>query len=244
MLRRTRVARLGACPEAVEVEGLLLQVEAQSVEVVVPIGVFDDDLHLRVDGLGRVDHQLASGIGHQAQAVFGPASGAFCRNLVVVLQVDEEEVVEDEVVEEPGGIFRHLAHLLALVFACIAVGLEVGGFRTGVGDAAAHLQALGEEKLLHLLHGLFVHREGIAVRFEVDLVQVHLRAHGLPGFVQELVVSHPGHVLGADVGRYLEVLVLASLCWSAQGNQRDCEAQHFHQIVFHIFSYKKEDGLR
>ena len=104
VLCRTGVAGLGARPEAVEVGGLLLEVEAQSVEVVVPVGVFDDDLHLRVHGLRRVHHQLAAGIGHQPQAVVRPALAALRADLVVVLQVDEEKVVEDDVIKKTGCV--------------------------------------------------------------------------------------------------------------------------------------------
>ena len=43
---------------------------------------------------------------------------------------------------------------------------------------------------------------------EVDLVEVDLGADGLPGVVQELVVGHARHILGPDIGRYLEVLIL------------------------------------
>ena len=96
--------------------------------MVVPVGVFHDDLHLRVDGLCRVDHQFPTGIGHEAKAIVGPAFAALCGNLVVVLQVDEEEIVKNEVVEEPGRIFGNLFHLLPLLHACIAIGFEVGRF--------------------------------------------------------------------------------------------------------------------
>ena len=99
------------------------------MEVVVPVGVLDDDLHLGVHFLGGIDHKFAACISHEAQTVFCPALAALLLGgyLVVVLQVDEEEVVEDEVVEELCRVLSHLFHLLALVLTGVAVGLEVGG---------------------------------------------------------------------------------------------------------------------
>ena len=104
VLSRTGVAGLGARPEAVEVERFLFEVEAQPVEVVVPVGVFDDDLHLRVHGLRRVHHQLATGVGHETESVFCPTFCAFGGYLIVIFQVDEEKVVEDDVIKKTGCV--------------------------------------------------------------------------------------------------------------------------------------------
>ena len=148
--------------------------------MVVPVGVFHDDLHLRVDGLCRVDHQFPTGIGHEAKAIVGPAFAALCGNLVVVLQVDEEEIVKNEVVEEPGRIFGNLFHLLPLLHACIAIGFEVGRLRAGVGDATAHLETFFPKELLHLRNGFFRNGESVAVSLNVDFVEINLAAYGLP----------------------------------------------------------------
>ena len=53
VLCRSGIARLGARPDAIEVLRFFLEVEAETVEVVVPIRIFDDDLHLRINLLGR-----------------------------------------------------------------------------------------------------------------------------------------------------------------------------------------------
>ena len=208
MLGRSGIARLSACPDAVEVLGLLLQVEAQSVEVVVPVGVLHNHLHLGVHLLGRTHHQLATSIGHQTQSVFRPTLRALGSYLVVVLQVDEEEIVENKVIEQFCGVFGHLFYYLALVSTGIAVGLEISRLTTCVSNASAHLQSLREEELLHLQHGFLVYGEGITMGLQIDLVEIHLSAHGLPCLVEELVVGHPRHILCTDVGGNLEILEL------------------------------------
>ena len=142
VLCRGGVAGLRARPDAVEVCRLLLEVEAQTVEMVVPVGIFDDDLYLRIHLLGGFHHELPAGVGHQPEAVLRPALRALGGNLVIVLQVDEEEVVEDKVIEELRRILSHLFHNLTFVRSGVAVSLEVGRLAAGVGDAAAHLEAL------------------------------------------------------------------------------------------------------
>ena len=196
--------------------------------MVVPVRIFHDDLHLGVYFLGGIHHQFLSGIGHQSESVFRPTLVSFGGNLVVVLQVDEEEVVEDEVIEELGGEFRHLFHLLALVLTGIAVSLEVGGFRLRVGDAAAHFKTFSQEELLHLVDGLFGNGKGVAVGFDVDFVEVHLAAHGFPSGFQELVVVHPCHVLCPDVGGNLEVLILS--CLDGRYCQHGCRQKNLPEV--------------
>ena len=129
VLSRTWVAGFCTCPETIEIEGLFLKVESESVEMVVPVGIFDDDLHLWIDRLGRIHYEFAPSISHEPESVLCPALAALLLrgNLIIVLQINEEEVVEDEVIEVLGGVFRNLLDLLALVLTGIAVGLEVSG---------------------------------------------------------------------------------------------------------------------
>ena len=186
------------------------------MEVVIPVGVFHDDLHLGIHGLRRPHYQFASGICHQPQAVFRPTLAALGGYLVVVFQVDKEEVVENDVIEEFRGVFGDVLHHLPLVFTGVTVGLEVGGLRSGERDTAAYLQTLRQEKLLHLGECLLGHDERVAVGLEVDLVEVYLTAYRFPCGFQKLLVVHACHVLCTDVGRHFEVLVLAGLYGGSQ----------------------------
>ena len=140
MLGRRGVACLSTSPDTVEVGWFLLKIEARAVEVVIPIGVLDDDLHLRIHLLCWLNDKLTPSIGHQSEAVLRPTLRALGGNLVVVLQVDEEEVVEDKVVEKLSRIFCNLPDNLPLVRTGIAVSLKVLRLRTGVGDAATDLK--------------------------------------------------------------------------------------------------------
>ena len=222
MLGRCRVARLRTSPEAIEIERFLLEVEAEAMEMVVPVRILDDDLYLRIHLLRGIHNEFTPGIGHQSQTILRPTfpTPLLGGYLFIVLQIDEEEVVEDKVIEELSCIFRHLLHLLPLHRTSITVSLEVGGFRTGIGYATTHLKALREEEFLHFRHRLLVHGEGVAVGFQIDLVEIYLHTHRLPGLVEELVVGHPRHVLRPDVCRHLEVFILS--CHCRQGRHYHC----------------------
>ena len=54
VLCRSWITRLSARPDAIEVLRLFLEVEAETVKVVVPIRIFDDDLHVRINLLGAI----------------------------------------------------------------------------------------------------------------------------------------------------------------------------------------------
>ena len=142
VLCRTRVARLRACPDAIKIGRLFLKIEAKAVEMIVPIGIFHNDLYLGVHLLSGVYHQFTPRISHQAEPILRPAltTPFLRRNLIIVLQVDEKEIVKDEVIKESGGVLSHLSHHLPLVASGVAVGFKVGRLGAGIGDATSHLK--------------------------------------------------------------------------------------------------------
>ena len=194
--------------------------------MVVPVGVFDDDLDLGVDGLGRVDDERLAGFLEELQAVFRPAAVALGLDLHVLLAAGEEEVVEDEFVEMLRRVLRDAAHHLAVLRVGIAEGLEIVGFVDGVGDAAGHLDASLEEEGLGLFEGLVVHDQQVAVRLQIDLVHVQLVGNDLPGGLQPGGVLHLLDLIGADIDGNLEILVRGRSGHGHQQRQQDrCDAQ-------------------
>ena len=64
MLSRGRISRLRSCPKSIKIKRLFFKIKAKSMEVIVPIGVLDDNLHIRVDCLGGFDDKFTTCIGH------------------------------------------------------------------------------------------------------------------------------------------------------------------------------------
>ena len=134
-----RVAGLRAGPDAVEDLRPPFEVEAEALEVVIPVRVLDDDLDLRVDGLRGADDQVAAGLVHPLQAVFGPAPVPLGGDFHVLLAAGEEEVVQEELVEMPGRRLGHFLHPFPVLRVRVAEGFEIVRFADGVGDAAGDL---------------------------------------------------------------------------------------------------------
>ena len=65
MLSAGRVAGFGPGPYAVKDFGAMLQVKAQALEMVVPVGILNNDLYFGIDGLGRAHHQIGAGFVHK-----------------------------------------------------------------------------------------------------------------------------------------------------------------------------------
>ena len=115
MLCATRVACFCTGPYTVEELRSTFQVKAQSLEMVVPVGVLDDDLHFRVYLLGGLQNQFRTGFGHEVYAVLGPALFPFSLDFDVGLAACEEEVVENEIIEMLCCMLCYLAYFLAVV---------------------------------------------------------------------------------------------------------------------------------
>ena len=227
-----RIAGLSARIYAVEMLRTIVKVEAQGREMVVPVGIFDDDLALGIDGVCRAEDDVLRRILHELKAVLGPAPVSLGLDAVFALAVVEKEVVENDFVEEARRVLCDLLGLGALDRVAVAVCLERVGLADGICDAAGDLKSLLLEELDGFLQGWTVDYELVAVSLEIDLVHLHLGGNDVPGGIQPMLVRHPLHLVSAGIDGYLEVLVIgAGLC--GYGRSQQCKGCDKSGKVFH-----------
>ena len=82
--------------------GFRLQIEAQTLKVLVPVRVLDHHLHFRIDRFRRLDDECARGFIQKIEPESSPALGSFGADAVFALAVGEEKIVENDFVEQPG----------------------------------------------------------------------------------------------------------------------------------------------
>ena len=99
MLVAGRIPCFGTRPDTVKELGTFLQIKAQTLEMVVPVGILDDYLYTRIHLLGRFQHKVAPGFSHQLQTVFRPALRTFGFYLYVRLATGEEKVIQNKLVK-------------------------------------------------------------------------------------------------------------------------------------------------
>ena len=236
MLVAARVAGFRAGPDPVEDLRPAFQVEPQPLEMVIPVGVLDDDLDLGVDGLRGAHDEVAPGFVHQLQAVLRPAAVALRGDFHVLLAAGEEEIVQEELVKVLRGVFRDALDPGAVFRIGVAESFEVVGLVDGIGDARGDLQALFEEEGLRLFEGGVIHELHVAVGLEVDLVHVQLVGDGFPGGFEPLRVRHLFDFVRADVHGYFEILVSGQERYCAEQRQ-DAGGEHADR-VFHGYCYR------
>ena len=112
------IARLRAHPNPIKIRRFASHLITALVEVLVPLGVFDDELHLGIDLPGGREHVAARELHHQLTAVIGPAlagDGEFLvahgdgarlagRLALGAGAIREPEVVNHDLIEHPGGV--------------------------------------------------------------------------------------------------------------------------------------------
>ncbi len=214
------VAGLGAGVDPVEHPRLLFEIEPGVGEVLVPVRVLDDDLDPRVDRLGGPDHQAPRGLPHQAEAEVGPAPGAPRPDVALGLRGREEEVVEDQLVEEPRREADDLLHVLPVGGIGVAELLELAALVGDEGDPARGLDPPALEEPLRLQHGLAVVRDAAAVGLEVDLADLQVLREGLPAPLEPVALGHPPHVVDSAVDGELEVAVAGGLGGGGRGEEK------------------------
>ena len=175
--------------------------------MVVPIGVFDHHFDLGVDGPGGANDQVAGGSNHHLKAVLGPGTVAAGRDVLGGLRRGEEKVVENELVEVPGGVLGDALHLRPVLGVGIREGLEAVGLVDRVGDAAGDGDVVRRKERLGQLQRGVGDDETIAVHLEIHLVHVNLGGDGLPARLQPGRIAHVRNFLGAAVDRHLEIVV-------------------------------------
>src|ERR1019366_2121983 len=90
------ITGFGSGIDGVENPGLLVEVIAVALEVLIPVGKLDDDLDLGVDGAGRSYDQVAGRVVHGLYAEVRPVLIALGGDVGGSLGVGEKEVVEDD----------------------------------------------------------------------------------------------------------------------------------------------------
>ena len=216
------VPRLRPGVERVEVLRLRVEVEAERLEVLVPVRVLDGDLDLGVRGPRGRHHQAAAGLVHQRQPERGPALRAFRADAQVALAAREEEVVEDDLVEVARRERHDLLQPLPVLGVRIAVRFELVRFVDGDRDAARHLHALAVEEAPGLVERGLVRDDRVAVRLEVDLADLHVGRDGGPDVLEVRGVLHLAHLVDAAIHGDAEVPVAAG---ARGGGRRDGASQ-------------------
>ncbi len=183
-----RIARLGAGIDAVIHQRFLFQVEAQALEVLVPVGELDDDVDLGIDLVRRPQHQVGGDFAHLFKAILRPRLVALGGDVGVRLRRIEEEVVHDDFVEVTRRGFHRLLAFGAVLGVFIVESAELAACTAGrQRHTARYLDALGLEFLLDRLRLGIRQKVVVAIDLQIDLVERHL-AHGA------------GELVGEDLG--------------------------------------------
>ena len=166
------VARFGAGVDAVEEFWLGFQIEAQALEMLIPVRVLDHHLNFWIDRFRRLDDEVARGFIQQIEPETSPAFGSLGADAVFTLAVGKEKIVEDDFVEQPGSEFHDFLELLPMLRIGIAVGFKPVSLVHRDGDAARRANTPVLEKSLELQDGFFVRDDHVAMGFEVNLVDL------------------------------------------------------------------------
>ena len=177
--------------------------------MLVPVRVFDDHLDLGIHGLGGADDEVPADIVHQREAEIRPAPVALCRDVGVPFRGDEGEVVEDELVEMTRGQLGDVLREGPVLGIGVAKGAPDGvAGLVGVRDPARDPDAVIYEKPLHRLDQSLVGDVPVAMRFDIDLVDLHLAADARPLPIEATGLGEGLHHGHGNVDRDREVPVV------------------------------------
>ena len=168
------ITSLGAGIYAVKYLRAILKIETQGGEVVVPVGVLDNHLHVGIHLLCGLEDYILCRLVHQLKTILGPGPIAFGLDAEVALTVGEEEVVQYNLVKEACREFYDLLCEGTLFGVGVAEGFERVALVDGVGDAAGDLYALILEELDDLLHLVLFDDEQVAMGLQVDFIDLYL----------------------------------------------------------------------
>ncbi len=127
----------------------LIEIVAEPLEVLVPVGVLDHHPHVGMGGAGRPKHQCAGHFAHFVQPVLRPAASALRRNVRIALGRVEEEIVEDDLIEVARGHLDGPLAFRAVLGILIVEGAELAAMAAGgEGDAARDGNAMRCEEFL------------------------------------------------------------------------------------------------
>ena len=112
----------------------------------VPVGIFDDHLHVGIDPFRRFENELPGRLCEQAEPEIRPALVAFGLNALFTLAACKEKIIQYDLVKVSGGEFNHFFEFGAVLGIGVAVGLETVALVDSDSDTAGGLDpALAKE---------------------------------------------------------------------------------------------------
>src|SRR6185369_8427762 len=213
--------------DGVEELRLLGEVVPESVEMLVPVGIFDDDADAWVLLPCRAEHEVPARLAHPVDAIVGPAAIAPGGDVGVGLRGVEEEVVEDHFVEvacdQPDS---------ALAFGAVGWVLIIEGTELPARaarrerDPARGLDASRLELAFDRLELCVSRNLPVAVGLDIDLVEMELRRNaGELARKRRRVCEAPGAAYW-NVDRRSEMLVGSSFGSLRESRQpEDCQSR-------------------
>ena len=196
--------------------------------MLVPVGVLDDHLHLGIDRLGRLEHEVLRHLAHGVEAILRPGAFALGGDVRIGLAGVEEEVIEDDLIEMAGGQFHRLLAFGAVIGVGVGEGAELPALAAGgERDAGGDGDAFGGECLLDGLDGLLLEELAVAVEFEVDLVELELTCDAGELLLEDLGVGQFSAVAHHDVDGDREVPVFAL---RRRGRRRSTHDRMLHEV--------------
>src|SRR5208283_5693173 len=190
LIGRHGIARFRPGVDGIENFGLLSKVVAVPLEVLIPVGEFDDDLYFGINGAGWAHHQIARDFVHGLDPEICPALIALGGDVRGRFGVGKEKVVENDFVKMFRGELGDVLHILAVGRIGVDEGDKLAIVGVGVADGASNFDAVIEEKLLNILDDLVVRKHAAAIGLDINFVHVDLAADGGPTGLQPLVVFH------------------------------------------------------
>ena len=170
--------------------------------MLIPVWVFNDNLHFRVHRFGRPDDQLPCRRRHQVQPVLSPGLIPFFFDRPVIFTIREEKIIEDEFRKVFRGVFSQFFYLFPVIGVAVAKGLKSVGFADGQGDAARYFHAPVAEEFLGDIQGLLVYNYKVAMRFKVDLIHFQLPGDLVPQRLQIITcIAHHLDLVGPAIHR-------------------------------------------
>src|SRR6185312_8109993 len=180
LIGRHWIARLGTGVDVIEHLRLAIEIEAEALEVLIPVRVLDDHLDVRVDAASRPEDHVLRHVPHLAQPVLGPALRALGADVRIAARVVEGEVIEHHGIEmarrHAHGALGRCDVLRILVIERAERAALVG---RGERDASIDADAACPEEARDPPERGRIGEYAAAVLLEVHLVEMHLAPDAL-----------------------------------------------------------------
>ena len=125
--------------------GSVFQIESQTLEMIVPVRVFDDYTNIWIYFFSRFYNQVFAGFGHEFETVAGPAHIAFCGNTKITFTAGKKEIIQNKIVKKTGGVFGYFLYFFPMLRIAVTKSLKKIRLVYGICDTSAHLYAVCPE---------------------------------------------------------------------------------------------------